>query len=129
MFAGKKRQQISDKLCMILWGDHLVEWKAYPSRNTGRGLIILWRKDHFVLSDIFSEEGYLGIRGCFKGEPIPVTVFNIYSQCALLEKRRLWERLVRIKASKQDTTWISSNCFLFNVVSCLVLVNKKTMQI
>lgn len=114
MFAGKKRQQISDKLCMILWGDHLVEWKAYPSRNTGRGLIILWRKDHFVLSDIFSEEGYLGIRGCFKGEPIPVTVFNIYSQCALLEKRRLRERLVRIKASIGD----GLRCFIgdFNVV-------------
>ena len=52
MFAGKKRQQISDKLCMILWGDHLVEWKAYPSRNTGRGLIILWRKDQ--------DSGFLG---------------------------------------------------------------------
>lgn len=38
------------------------------------------------------KDGYLGIKGCKKGESSPMIILNIYSLCALSDKRILWER-------------------------------------
>lgn len=60
------------------------------------------------------KDGYLGIKGCKKGDSSPMIILNIYSLCALSDKRILWERWKGLRSTIGIGLW----CLIqnFNVV-------------
>src|ERR1044072_5792714 len=94
-----KLQNIDNRLCCQIWGDADFDWKMMPSTNTAGGLLCIWRCKSFVLSDVVTNSGFIGLIGKWEARDELVVVVNVYSPCSLVGKRQLWADLVTWKAT------------------------------
>lgn len=56
--------------------------------NKVGGIISVWKGNVFTVEEVFSCDGFLGLRGKWKG--ISCFIVNVYSPSAIGEKMRLW---------------------------------------
>lgn len=85
-----KKQCVKDKLCAMIWGDKEVEWKIVPAFHLFKGLLYMFGRTEFQIKDVFSNVGFLGIRGIAKEDFPQMVIINIYSPCTTMKKRILW---------------------------------------
>jgi len=109
-----KPQDISPGLCYSLWGGTDCEWAFRPSEGSSGGILSIRRKSNANLLFSFHGEGYVGVGIEWGVEKKICVVVNIYSNCYLLAKRRMWVALVEERRSRGGGAW----CVLgdFNVV-------------
>lgn len=66
---------------------------ANNAEGRSGGLIMLWRRSSFVLTNELHGQNFLGVEGVWGSEQIPVTIVNVYSPCDLRGKKLLWEEI------------------------------------
>lgn len=80
-----KANSINRDLCAFIWGDRDMEWEAWPALNNAGGLVFIWKNDCFQLDQVFPGQGFLGLRGKWKG--FDCMIVNVYSPCSLGTRR------------------------------------------
>ncbi|XP_058757968.1 uncharacterized protein LOC131631204 [Vicia villosa] len=97
---GKMTENIVNRI----WGAEYCEWSAKEADGRAGGIITIWKKDAFVPVFSFHGKGFLGIKGSVKG--MIVYYVNIYSQCSLADKRKLWQDLIKWKSKLEVREWV-----------------------
>lgn len=92
-----KQQSVHQKVCFAFWGDHLVEWSEILVINGKRGLLCLCGKSRLIAKQSYFGASFLGIRGRWSEQDQTITILNIYSPCAMEDKRHLWGELLDLK--------------------------------
>jgi len=78
------------------------------------GILSIWRKSCATLIEAFQGEGYVGVCLEWGVEKIRRVLINVYSKCALPDKKRLWENLFREREHRGGGAWCAVGDF--NVV-------------
>lgn len=102
-FQETKLKATTDVLESSLWGEDNFEWSAQNSEGLSGGLLIIWKNHLFCPIFSFRGVGYLGVCAYFKG--IICYFVNVYSPCALVQKRRLWAKLLSLRNLWRDGVW------------------------
>src|ERR1044072_1916499 len=62
-----KMPLVDVNICRAVWGDAMFDWKVSPAVNQAGGLLCIWKKGFFALSDWFEGAGFLGLVGVWGG--------------------------------------------------------------
>nr|KYP61690.1 hypothetical protein KK1_016198 [Cajanus cajan] len=111
-----KMEVVSRRLCESLWSHEDVGWFSKPAVGHSGGLLILWDKSKFVLSEFFMGTHYIGVVGCLVGESQKVSVVNVYAPCDLEGKKGCWRELIQVIEARGGDRW----CVVgdFNAIRC-----------
>lgn len=100
-----KLEVVFEALVFYLWGNTFCEWSFFPSVGNSGGMLSIWCK--FRGKPVFSFVGssFLGV--CLEwGVSISrCYLVNVYSGCALRDKRAMWTDLQRAKRSFGGDIW------------------------
>ena len=58
-----KLEIVDLRICKQVWGDSEVEWKVIPALNSAGGIITMWNKGDFSVTEEFLGVGVLGLKG------------------------------------------------------------------
>lgn len=100
-----KMESINLRLCQRLWGNNDVEWAFKPSEGRSGGLLSVWNRKIFSMTDSSVGDGFLVVRGIWGPDNLPCGIINIYSSCILEEKKLLWEEIGEILSRELDRRW------------------------
>lgn len=103
VYSGIKVEFIDNFLIKSIWGDAPCDYSYQPSVGASGGLITMWDKS---LIDVCSSMSFAHVivvsgRVILTGED--VVVVNVYAPCEQIAKRDLWDRLVPLVMSKNDS--------------------------
>ncbi|XP_057426415.1 uncharacterized protein LOC130719827 [Lotus japonicus] len=96
---------VDHRFCKSLWGSENVEFVVSSAVNTAGGLLIMWEKGFFRMTNSFQGVGFLGVKGFWGDDRDPCYIINVYSPCALSGKREFWKELVGLKRSEGEGIW------------------------
>lgn len=92
-----KLASVDRSLCSQLWDGDDFEWVAKLADGRSGGLIILWSKLCFQLSDTFEGGHFLGLEGWRGAEKVRVSILNVHAPCDARGKTELWGEVVNQK--------------------------------
>ncbi|XP_058784197.1 uncharacterized protein LOC131658967 [Vicia villosa] len=104
-----KFKEVNVELVRSLWGTEEMDFSFSVSVGSSGGLLSIWNSISVSVEASFSGPGFLGNKVLWKGEYFYVV--NIYSGCALHQKRELWNSLLVLKNKFQDGEWIIAGDF------------------
>ncbi|KAL8544569.1 hypothetical protein ACS0TY_004955 [Phlomoides rotata] len=100
-----KREVVNTQFCESLWPDKEFGWAYSGSRGASGGLITLWRKTAFNLSDQWSTSGALAIKEYWLEEKVSINLINIYAYNDAKGQQLLWDDLHDWLTVQTDELW------------------------
>jgi len=89
-----------------MWGTNEVDWVENGVENNAEGLITMWRKCCFLLSNFINGKNYSIIEREWRiEEPIQITIVDVYNSDSLEEKRSVWEKVRESRTVQGSKTW------------------------
>ncbi|GAU16879.1 hypothetical protein TSUD_368280 [Trifolium subterraneum] len=100
-----KLQVVDEGLCHYLWGNPFCEWSFILVVGNSGGILSIWSCEKG--ESIFSFVGPSFIGTCFEWGVSSVQCFvvNVYSKCALSDKRIMWDKLINFKLAFGGEAW------------------------
>lgn len=98
-----KRESLDNNQIGQLWGNYQFDWSFMPSRGLSGGILSSWLVDSWSVNFSFKGVGFVGV--CAVSRGILIYVVNVYAPCSLIEKRKGWEELKRLKMSFARGEW------------------------
>lgn len=92
-FQETKLSAVNNTFCSKIWGNEDIEWACSPAVNRGGGLLCIWRKCSFNVTEITCNQRWISLKGRWPDHDEDCIVVNIYAPCGLEEKRQLWLEL------------------------------------
>jgi len=107
-----KCEHISKERCYQIWGSNEIDWIEIGAVNNGGGIITMWKKGCFELIRYKSGNNFSIVEGIWKvGEPIEITIANIYCSGSLREKRIVWDEISEIRKNHPIKLWCVAGDF------------------
>ncbi|TYH14638.1 hypothetical protein ES288_A06G236600v1 [Gossypium darwinii] len=72
------------------WRDVNCEFKFVAAVGRSGGLLIMWDKNEFILSKLWSVDSLLAIEGKWVKEDVDVVLINVYAPNSVLEQSSFW---------------------------------------
>ncbi|TYI24394.1 hypothetical protein ES332_A06G230900v1 [Gossypium tomentosum] len=72
------------------WRDVNCEFKFVAAVGRSGGLLIMWDKNEFILSKVWSVDSLLAIEGKWVKEDVDVVLINVYAPNSVLEQSSFW---------------------------------------
>ncbi|XP_058741126.1 uncharacterized protein LOC131613476 [Vicia villosa] len=104
-----KLNNMDQNLVKSLWNREKVGWSYSSSTGNSGGITTLWKEESVEEIFSFKGEGFLEVKLCSKG--ICFYVVNIYSPCALEQKRKLRESIIQLRLKYSDADWVLDGDF------------------
>lgn len=100
-----KLQLVDQRICAQVWGDSELEWQAIPAENRGGGILCVWKRGIFNMTDCIIKPGFIGLIGTWGDMTEASVIANVYSSCRLEDKRTMWRDLLEWKEHCPVTIW------------------------
>jgi len=83
-----KCKELGQEEIFKMWGTNEVDWVENGIKNNAGEVITMWRRSCFLLSNFINEKNYSIIEREWRiGEPIQITIVDVYNSGSLEEKR------------------------------------------
>ncbi|KAL8509574.1 hypothetical protein ACS0TY_016699 [Phlomoides rotata] len=95
-----KREVVTVSFCEELWPGKEFKWIYSGSNGASGGLLILWKKQVFLMEQLWGTEGALAMKGKWTDGDVLINLVNIYAPNETKAQLDLW---------KEVQGWITSN--------------------
>ncbi|KAK7281475.1 hypothetical protein RIF29_09513 [Crotalaria pallida] len=91
-----KLEVIEAGFCAALWGNQDFEWDFNPSLGRSGGILCIWNKRKFGMTDIYKGAGFIAVKGVWYAGRKPCVIVTIYSPRILFDKRSLLAEILNL---------------------------------
>jgi len=89
-----------------LWGSNEIEWMENEAVNNEEGIITMWTRSSFNMTNYFNEKSYSIVEGVWKvGVGIQITIVNVYNSDSFKERKEVWDEVSELRKIQQNRVW------------------------
>jgi len=94
-----------EKVC-LLWGSNEVDWVVNKANNSVGGVLTIWNKKFFQMSNYVNGRNFTIIEGSWKvGSGVHVTIVNVYCSDSLWERKEVWDEINGFRLTQLSKAW------------------------
>lgn len=98
-----KFSTFNDILAKYFWGSDDVDWTNSNSEGASGGMVILWKKDSFMVNYSFIGPDYVGINVSWGS--CGVNLVCVYATCSVNSREAMWESVLERRLKGVNEEW------------------------